>query len=64
MALTKAQKEKYLKKCGNICPYCGSEDLRPMGRPIADGKHMTQDIQCSGCGRIWEDIYTLSDIEE
>lgn len=66
MALTKAQKEKYLKKYGNVCPYpsCKSEDLRTIGRPKADGKHASQDIQCLGCGKMWIDIYTLSDIEE
>jgi len=64
MALTKAQKRKYLEKCGNLCPYCNSEGLEVLGLPRADGKHMTQDIQCFGCGKIWTDIYTLSDIEE
>jgi len=61
MALTKAQRDKYLKRHGIRCAYCDSEDLETLGRPISNDGRITQ---CSGCGRIWMDIYTLSDIEE
>lgn len=77
MTLTKAKKEGFLKKHGYVCPYCNSEDLRTLGRPLidgdggpmnegngTDGKHITQDIQCFDCGEIWTDLYTLSDIIE
>ena len=65
MALTKVQKKKYLKKTGVRCPYCNSGDLNTIGslRSNKYGK-ATQDVQCLGCGKMWTDVYTLSDIEE
>jgi len=64
MALTKARREKYLKKQGNTCPYCNSKDIRTIGPAMADCNYLTRDIQCLDCGKMWTDIYTLSDIEE
>ena len=64
MALSKAQKKKYLSRHGYICPYCNSGDLKALGRPSTDDGRATQDVQCLDCGKIWTDVYTLSDIEE
>lgn len=64
MALPEARKKVYLKRHGNRCPYCSSEDLKALGQPKADDNHVTIDVQCFSCGKIWTDIYTLSDIDE
>ena len=65
MVLSEAHKKGYLKRGGNRCPYprCSSGDLRTLGQPKGDDGGVTQDVQCFSCGKIWTDIYTLSDIE-
>jgi len=58
----KLNKEKYLKNPGN-CPYCGSEDI--VGESIEiEGATSKQKVSCSDCYKEWNDIYTLSDVEE
>lgn len=66
MALTRAQKKRYLRKDGNVCPnpHCNSEDLRTIGQPNIDGKCIRQDIECLNCGQLWTNLYILSDITE
>jgi len=64
MALPKVRKKEYLKRHGNRCPYCSSEDLRTLGQPSVYDECIKQDVQCLYCGKTWTDIYTLSDIEE
>ena len=64
MALTKARKKEYLKRYGMRCPYCSTEGLWVLGQPSANEECIRQDVQCGSCGKIWTDIYTLSDIEE
>ena len=60
--LTAKQKEKYLKKGGNICPFCESESICGEGVDI-DGTFATQEVSCSECGESWEDVYKLFGIE-
>lgn len=76
MTLTRAQKKRYLRRAGNVCPnpHCNSEDLRTLGKPTTNDKYdgyktqtdkcIARDIQCMGCGETWTDIYVLSDIVE
>lgn len=64
MALTKAHKEKYLKKGGVRCPYCNSDNINTIGSLLEKYGKAAQDVQCLSCGKMWIDIYTLSDVEE
>jgi len=66
MTLTRAQKKRYLRKGGNVCPgpHCNSEDLHTLGQLSIDGEYIRQGIQCFGCRRVWTNLYALSDIIE
>ena len=61
--LTEAQKAAYLQNSG-ACPYCGSEDIEGTGdRDYGKNEHYDR-IVCISCGRWWNNVYTLSGIEE
>ena len=59
--LTEQQKRDYVAKKGYYCPYCGSENIS--AGPF-DGEGCFQPVECADCGRTWQDIYELIDIEE
>lgn len=61
--LTKGMKTKYLKKLGNECPFCGSDNITG-GSFEADAGHAWQPIFCNECEKEWNDIYELVDVEE
>lgn len=63
MALTKKQKEKYLKGEGGHCPYCGSGDIEGASWDY-EGGYVYQDVTCLICEKAWQDSYTLTDVEE
>jgi len=63
MKLTRIKKKKYLAECGNKCPYCRSANI--VGhRTQTDSSSAWQKVTCSDCGKEWNDVYTLVDIEE
>ncbi len=62
MSLTKKQKKKYIE-CSSKCPFCGSIDIEG-GEVDVDGVIARQQITCNGCQKKWNDIYTLTGIEE
>lgn len=62
MALIQEQKEAYLKNPGK-CPFCQSRDIDG-GFVEIDGKSAWQKVSCNNCEKEWNDIYTLSDVEE
>ena len=54
---------RYLANKGNICPHCDSNDLIT-GSFDADENSAWQRIECGNCGKQWNDIYTLGDVED
>jgi len=62
MELTQTMKDKYMKNGGNICPYCNSSDISG-GKFNADNNSAWRSVECNICGKEWDDIYTLVDIE-
>ena len=63
MAFTPEQKEEYINKQGNFCPYCGSDDIE--AEPLEPGgDEAWAVVTCDVCGKEWRDIYHLTDIEE
>jgi transposase-like protein len=47
----------------NHCPHCECEDVT--GGPFqSDSKTAWQSVTCNNCNESWNDIYTLTDIEE
>jgi len=63
MRKKKLNEKKYLESGGNICPYCGSDDLNT-GNVQTDSGIAWQDVECDGCGSEWRDLYTLTGVEE
>jgi DNA-directed RNA polymerase subunit RPC12/RpoP len=63
MELTRVRKKQYMDNGGNICPYCGSNDL-DCSRFHSDNACAWQNITCSDCKKEWRDVYTLTDIEK
>lgn len=60
--LTEKQKRAYINNYGK-CPYCGSWELDGDSYD-ADGNLIVQQIHCLACQRYWNDVYTLTGIEE
>lgn len=58
--MTPEQKKQYLVS-PNHCPFCNSDNISAYYFE-ADGSY--QKIECYTCGKKWNDIYTLTDVEE
>ncbi len=53
--------KKYLDCRGNVCPNCGSGNVRPKGKaaiPKLDNR-AEQKKDCMACGKKWVDVFTL-----
>ena len=56
-------KERYFRASGCACPFCGSKDI--MSGPVeADGMIGWAGVECTKCGRAWQDVWTVIDITE
>ena len=61
--ITEEQKKRYLDSDGTECPFCGDVNYR--GGEVIFGKgDVTQTMSCNGCGKVWYDVYKLTNIEE
>ena len=60
-SMTKEQIENYLEYGGLYCPLCSSSNLTTIGGMDEDG---CQSVKCLACGKMWIDVYTLTDAEE
>lgn len=60
--LTEEQKTAYLKNYGH-CPFCRSDEIEG-GFVEIDGNTAWQKVTCMECGRQWNDLYHLNDVEE
>jgi len=63
MTLTDEQKRKYLNGGYGKCPFCGSDAIEG-GFIEVDGDSCWQPVTCTDCGKRWNDIYRLADVEE
>lgn len=61
--LTKSETRAYVEFGGHRCPYCNSKDIEG-SKPYFVTNRILLEIECNMCERMWEDIYTLSDIRE
>jgi hypothetical protein len=52
----------YVAGGGNLCPYCGDDDISG-GSVEVDAGYAWQDVDCSACGASWHDLYTLTGID-
>ena len=57
------RKKKYIKSGGVRCPYCGSDNISG-GHMEVDCTGAWQDVHCDDCGKDWQDIYKMVDMEE
>jgi len=62
--ITKKQIEAYLKDSVH-CPFCGSENIEAGQFDVSEGdKSAWQNVWCNDCKKRWQDVYTLTSIEE
>lgn len=59
----KFNKEKYLEHNGLICPYCDSKEITATSSDF-DDDYCWRNVACDDCGETWQDIYTLTDVNE
>ena len=50
---------QYVEKAGGICPCCGSDELVGDSVEIGGGEAW-QEVSCSGCDAVWNDLYKLT----
>lgn len=63
--LTDEQKAAYVRTGGADCPYCGAKNaIEGMSGFGFEDAGTWQAIRCLKCGKQWQDIYTLTGIEE
>ena len=60
----KLNEKVYIKSKGSFCPYCKSLSLN-RGIPDFDAEdfEVVMQISCFDCGKEWNDIFTLTEIE-
>jgi transcription elongation factor Elf1 len=63
MKMTAEQRQRYLDSKGIRCPHCGSTNLTGHNLEQFDDCAV-QPISCDDCGADWQDIYTLTDVED
>lgn len=61
--LTDNQKIEYIKGKGQACPKCKSKDLE-VGSSNFCGAIVTAEVWCNDCGLKWEDVYTLTGVND
>lgn len=61
--ITKEAKAKYLKGEACTCPACDSDNVEWESFRVFDGT-ARQPAYCTDCDLSWDEIYTLTDIEE
>jgi hypothetical protein len=61
--ITKEISDKYIKENGSTCPFCGGDNYEADGSPQVDGQTAWQEVRCLDCEGCWQDVYTLTSIE-
>lgn len=62
MQLSEDKQKEYLEHPSR-CPVCNSGELEG-GSYQGDGNHIFQNIHCLNCGALWDDVYTLTGIDD
>ncbi|HOX42935.1 MAG TPA: hypothetical protein PK668_05035 [Myxococcota bacterium] len=55
-------KTEYLASGGVFCPHCHADDIEGGPVEISAGE-ATQEVTCLKCEAVWQDVYTLTDVE-
>jgi len=63
MKLTKVMRKKYIKGAAQKCPYCNSNELEADSMET-DCTGAWREVSCTSCGKKWNEVFTLTDIEE
>lgn len=56
--------KEYLKKAGQICPFCKSHDISAGVDTHIDCTVAWNEVTCNECGKKWNDIFQLIGYEE
>jgi hypothetical protein len=59
--LTEQQRTDYLNNSSE-CPFCHSDNIEA-DHIEADGESAFGEVSCLDCGKRWNDVYTLTDVE-
>ena len=57
---------EYVMRCGQVCPFCGSEDISTVAPMEYDYDAAWQEVQCANpeCEGTWRDLYKLTGYED
>ena len=50
---------QYVKRSGNLCPFCHSHNIEGNGSIQSDADYVWQNITCLDCHKTWQDLYKL-----
>lgn len=64
MCLDEQMIKDYVDSRGSYCPYCKSKNIEGTGNRDYDDNWASNHIVCKDCGKEWDDIYTLTGIDE
>jgi formate dehydrogenase maturation protein FdhE len=59
MSFTPLTDKEYVEHGGNMCPYCGQEDVVG-GSFQFEGASLYQEVSCNICFKDWVDAYKLT----
>ena len=56
--------QQYVQRQGLVCPFCQGDDLDTRSPVTLKTDVATQEIRCNACGKVWDDVFTLSGYRE
>lgn len=56
--------QRYVANGGSRCPWCDSNNISADANVKVEGGSAWQTINCADCGQRWNDLYTLTGVEE
>lgn len=62
--LTNAQARAYIESGADTCPWCGDDNFDGDGNVTFHGDTVTNTVSCHSCGGQWNDVYTLTGVDE
>jgi len=54
---------RYIKTCGDNCPYCGSPDISSQMMHFVSG-NLVNIVKCDMCNKEWREKFKLVGLEE
>ena len=55
--------DQYVSELGTECPYCKSKNIEMIEKRFYEGTSILV-MECSNCGKKWEEEYSLTTIHE